>query len=139
MGRAILSLLLWWIAGPTSAGLVVIVHPDNPVPQLRREQVVDIFMGRRLTFPQGSDIVLPLDQAPDSTTRAAFYQALVGKSVAQVNAYWARLLFTGRATPPRVLQTPAAILKAVRENPDAIGYIDSDDPPPGVKTVYRVK
>jgi ABC-type phosphate transport system substrate-binding protein len=137
--QAFSLLLLIWMAEPAAAGILVIVHRDNPVSQLQREQVVDIFMGRRMTFPQGGDVVLPLDQAPDSAVRSTFYRALVGKSVAQVNAYWARLLFTGRATPPRVLPTPAAILKAVRENPDAIGYIESDHVPTDVKAVFSLE
>ena len=63
---------------------------------------------------------------------------MVGKSLSQVNAYWARLLFTGRASPPRSLPSPAAILQSVRENKDAIAYIDSRDLDQSVKVVFRL-
>ena len=120
------------------AGIVVIVHPDNPVNSLSRNQVIDIFMGRFTCFPNGS-IALPIDQAPDCQTRNDYYRLLVGKSVSQVNAYWARLLFTGRATPPRPLDSAVKVLEAVSNNRDAIAYINEQDSTASVKIVYRLE
>lgn len=130
--------LLAALGASGAAETVVIVNPGNPVASLSREQVVDIYMGRQLNFPNGSS-ALPIDLPPDTAQRAGFYQRLVGRSVAQINAYWARLLFTGRATPPRVLGSVAAVLKSVRENRDAIAYVSSDDLDGKVKVAYRFK
>jgi ABC-type phosphate transport system substrate-binding protein len=120
------------------AELLVIAHPGNPIDQFTREQVVDLYMGRLSNFPDGRP-ALPIDQAAESPARAQFYQTLIGKSVPQVNAYWARLLFTGRATPPRVLGQVNAILRTVRENPDALAYVDSKDYDGRAKVLYRMK
>ena len=130
--------LLLSLSSPARAELVVVVHPANPVNELKREQVVDIFMGRKQNFPAGS-AALPIDLAADSPLRSAYYRDLVGKTVPQVNAYWARLLFTGRATPPRVMPDAQAVLKSVRENRDAIAYLDSKDVDGKVKVVYQLK
>ena len=70
--------------------------------------------------------------------RSAFYRGLVNKSVAEVNAYWAKLLFTGRASPPQVVGNSRAVLAAVRDNKSAIGYVDSADVDDSVKVVARV-
>ena len=118
--------------------LVVVVNPSNPVEQLSHGEVVDIYMGRRATFPDGRT-ALPVDLPSDSPLRASYYQLLVDKTVPQINSYWARLLFTGRATPPRVLSDLASVLETVGENRDAIGYADSDHLSPGVKVVFRLK
>lgn len=126
------------LAGVVSAELVVIVNANNPISELTREQVVDLYMGRRTQFPDGRP-ALPIDLSPDSPLRAAYYQTLVGKTVAQVNAYWARLLFTGRATPPRVLSTPETVLDVVHANPDAIAYLDSQMLDDHVHIVYRLR
>jgi hypothetical protein len=123
---------------PARAETVVIVNPGNPVASLSRDQVVDIYLGRQLNFSNGNT-ALPIDLPPDAALRSGFYRGLVGKSVAQINAYWARLLFTGRATPPRVLSGVPAILKSVRENRDAIAYVNSDDVDGKVKIVFRLK
>ena len=71
--------------------------------------------------------------------RSSFYRKLVDKSVAEINAYWARLLFTGRATPPRVLSSDPLVVKSVRENLDAVAYVDSKNLDGKVKVVYRLK
>ena len=134
----ILIFVISCFLNPVLAELVVIVHPDNPVSSLTRNQLVDIYMGRDMNFPNGRQ-TLPIDLDPDSPYRAVFYQALVGKTVNQVNAYWARLLFTGRATPPRVLSGAENVLKVVSENKDAIAYIDTEHLNDEVKVVYKIK
>jgi len=95
-------------------------------------------MGRFTNFPNGR-IALPIDQAPDSQTRSDYYRLLVGKSVPQVNAYWARLLFTGRATPPRPLDSATKVIEAVGNNRDAIAYINEQECSDSVKIVYRLE
>lgn len=134
----ILTLLLILLAGAAQAEVVVVVHPDNPAQEFSRRQLVDLYMGRTLYFPDGG-LVLRIDQAPESSVRAHFYRGLVDKSVAEVNAYWARLLFTGRASPPQILEDSQSVLKAVRANRNAIGYIDSADVDNTVKVVGRVQ
>ncbi|MCU0841616.1 MAG: hypothetical protein MUC79_07845 [Thiobacillaceae bacterium] len=134
----LIALLTGMLAVPAHAELVVVVHPDNPVGELRREQVVDLYTGRGTKFPAGNAVIL-IDHAADSELRAAFYRGLVGKTVAQINAYWARLLFSGRASPPIVLPSVAAVLDAVRKNRDAIAYLDSRDLDGRVKVVFRLK
>lgn len=117
--------------------LLVIVNAANPLDRLTREELLDIYMGRRSHFPTG-DPALPLDLDADSPLRATYYQTLTGKTVAQINAYWARLIFTGRATPPRVLPDAAAALEAVRGNRHAIAYIDARSLPSQVKIVFQL-
>lgn len=139
-GFVVLLAMSICLVGVARAELIVIVNADNPIETLTREQVMDLYMGRRSHFPDGRH-ALPLDLDADSPLRKAYYQALVGKTVAQVNAYWARLLFTGRATPPRVLPSPEAVLEVVRANKDAMAYLDSqtltDSDHDQVKIVYR--
>lgn len=125
-------------AADAFAEIVVIVNPDNETTGLSRRQLIDLYMGRYQNFPNG-EAALPLDQAPDSPIRKLFYKAMVDKSVAEVNAYWARLLFTGRASPPRVMAGSAEILKAVRDNRGAIGYIESSELDGSVKVVTHVE
>ncbi|MBV1920666.1 MAG: hypothetical protein KUG73_08275, partial [Pseudomonadales bacterium] len=102
-------------ASPLQAGIVVIVNSENTASDFSQRQLVDLYMGRDLYFPDGS-MALRLDQSPKSQVRHDFYRNLVGKSVAQINAYWARLLFTGRASPPQVISDSQGVLKAVRNN-----------------------
>ena len=129
-----MGLLLSWQA---QAELVVVVHPANPADSLSRREVVDLYMGRTQYFADGN-LVLRLDQPPESENRKNFYRGLVNRTVAEVNAYWAKLLFTGRASPPQVVSDSDAVRRAVSRNVNAIGYLDSADVDETVKVVARV-
>jgi ABC-type phosphate transport system substrate-binding protein len=122
--------------GTAQAEILVIANPQSNITTLTREQVVDIYMGRSSNFPNGRPAIA-FDLKGDQPARAAFYQQLVGKSVAQINAYWARLLFTGSATPPMALKDTATMLHMVQENRDAIGYIDSAETTGKLNVVFR--
>ncbi len=119
------------------ADIVVVVNLANPVSSFNHRELVDLYMGRNLHFSDGS-LVLRLDQAPESAVREQFYRALVDKSVAQVNAYWAKLLFAGRATPPQFVSDSQSALTAVRSNRNAIAYVNSSDLDDSVKVVAHV-
>lgn len=119
------------------AAIVVIVNTDNPVNNFTQRQLVDLYMGRNLYFPDGR-LAIRLDQSPGSSIREEFYQQLVGKTVAEVNAYWARLLFTGRASPPQVMNNSERVIEAVTKNKNAIGYVRESELVDTVKVVGRV-
>jgi len=110
------------LAASAQADLAVIAHPKNNIDRMTPQQVQDIFLGRTRTFPNGR-FALPIDQY--SPSRAAFYQRLTGRPVEQINAYWARIVFTGQASPPLRLPDDAAVVQTVRENEGAISYIDT--------------
>jgi len=120
MKKLLLSLILTFPIASAQAELVVITHITNNL-NLTAKQVQDIFMGRTRLFPNGK-FALPIDQS--SPLRAEFYQKLTARPVEQINAYWARIMFTGQASPPQQLPDDKAVLQTVRENEGAIGYID---------------
>ncbi|RZA00844.1 MAG: hypothetical protein EOO68_10855 [Moraxellaceae bacterium] len=123
-------------SAPAWADLVLIVNAQNPVDTLERKQVVDIFMGRSTAFPNQKPA-----QALDignSELRTNFYKTLTGKSVAQVDAYWATLVFAGRMSPPEKLANETAIINAVSNNPAAIGYVNRQTLPATVKVVMEL-
>jgi hypothetical protein len=117
--------------------IVVIVNPASGVSEMTRAQVADVFMARDRHLPTGVT-ALPLDMSVQSVERREFYSKLLRKSVPEINAYWARLLFSGRATPPQQVSDPSAALKAVAENKGAIAYLDKKDVDSRVKVVLEL-
>jgi ABC-type phosphate transport system substrate-binding protein len=107
--------------------ITVIANSKNDLGSLTRKQIADIYMGRVTSLPNGS-VPLPLDYQGDSAVRSRFYQSITGKNMAQINAYWARLSFTGQANPPRRLADKATIVQVVGKNQGALGYVDSIAP-----------
>ncbi|MGZ0018926.1 hypothetical protein [Nitrosomonas sp. wSCUT-2] len=133
---AIIVLLLL-ISTQTRADIVVVVHPSSRLKHLTQQQVIDIYMGR-IHSVGDIDPVIPYDQPQDSEIREDFYQFLMGRPIAFINAYWARLLFTGRASPPRQVTDNMSIIDIVEKNPNAIGYINERNLNDRVSVVFRV-
>lgn len=140
MQRALTSLILAGLAfaAPARADLVVITHPRAGVDQLTREQVINIFLGRFRQFSSGI-AAEPIDLPPDTAEKAAFYQKLVGKELAEINAYWARLVFSGRTQPPRQATSAAQMLELVASTPGAIGYVERPKGESRVKIVFELE
>ena len=107
----------------TFAEIVVIGNIQNSQQQLTALQVQDIYMGRTRTFPDGK-LAYPFDQAD---LRGEFYIKLTQRPVAQINAYWARLMFSGRTSPPTKLPDDQSIIEIVKKHEDAIGYINKEN------------
>ncbi len=120
------------------ADIAVVVNPKNQVRKLSKRQVTDLFMGRYVAFPGGM-LALPLDLPVGDNTRDVFYKKISGKSVAQVNAYWAKLIFSGRATPPQVAPGKKEVTEMVANNKNAIAYMNIKDVTSKVKIVYLIK
>lgn len=105
------------------ADVVVIVHPSNDA-EIDIKVVKRIFLGKESKFSNGKE-ALPINQVPSSAARGSFDSDALGRSSNQIAAYWAKLIFTGKGIPPKELDSDAAVLDTVANNPNAIGYIDS--------------
>ena len=116
--------------------LVVVVLRENGVPALSRAEVFDIFMGRSRSLPDGRRVV-PLDLGEGSILRDRFYQEVLERSPAQVRAHWARLLFTGRGSPPRSVDSLDEVLLAMKQNPQSIAYLPRRVLTPALAVVYE--
>lgn len=112
--------LLWLPRAARAQDVVVIVNAGSHIHSLTRDQVIDIFMGRFRQLPSGAT-ALPIDVA-DTALRQTFYERLVHKSLAEIGSYWARLVFSGEASPPFQAPDARTALKLVATNPDAIAY-----------------
>ena len=117
--------------------LVVVVNPKIGVNKLTRQEVIDIYMGRTRQLPSGAT-ALPLDVSPSQPERARFYEQLTGKSIAEINAYWARLMFSGRASPPAQVRNQEEALLMVMDNRSALSYIERSKVTPQVKVVFEL-
>lgn len=115
------------------ADMAVIVHPDN-ASTFSPEIIKKIFLGKQTKFTNGQ-VAIPMNAAESLPTYDAFNEKMTGKSRTQINAYWARLVFTGKAQMPRALPSDAEIVSTVSINQGAISYIDSSSVTDKVKVV----
>ena len=130
----VLLALLLSTQGVAAEELVLIVHRDSGISTLSREQASHLFLGRVKMLPSGGRAnvveVEPL--------RASFYRRLLGREIAEINAYWARLQFSGRTQPPLRVSDSAAAVARVAEDPQAIAFADVVPDDPRARVVLRL-
>lgn len=120
------------MCGTTQAEVAIIVNPANSAA-ISSEDIKSLFSGRQKSFTDGKTaLILALEE--DNPTRTAFNNAVLGKTDAQTKAYWSKLLFTGKGTPPKEISA-SEMLQMVADNRNTIGYIDAASVNDTVKVV----
>lgn len=119
-----LCLALLLISGNASAELAVVANPNSGIEKLSKDEVINIYMGRTRKLPNGLT-GMPIDLNNTHHEKMQFYSLLVGKELAEINSYWARLRFSGLGQPPLQVNSMEDAINLVSENKGAIAYIDS--------------
>jgi ABC-type phosphate transport system substrate-binding protein len=111
--------------------LVIIVNKAN-TQAIDIGLVTKIYTGDMLTWSDGSSIAA-LDQSDDAVHEQFAKQ--IGKTAGNLRTIWARLMFGGKATPPRPVTGDAEVKSAVSASKTAIGYIGAASVDDTVKVV----
>lgn len=131
------GLTLLAIPAARAEKLVVIVNPASGVEHLAVDDAVNIFMGRYRRLPSGIS-AMPIDIGKDSAERRDFYHRLVGKDLPAIDAYWARLVYSGATSPPLRAPNGATAVDIVADNVAAIAYVKSSQADTRVKVVLEL-
>lgn len=102
---------LLWTSPVALDGLVMVVHPDNPVSDLSRTQAQGLFNGRITNWQEvggASGPVRILARPSRTAVRALFDERVLAEQRLDVNA--------------RVEPEQAGLVTAVAGDPDAVGY-----------------
>lgn len=126
---------LFMLPLPAFSEIAVVVHPQNE-SELTLNYLRKIFLAKTKLFPSGENAVM-VGQKTGSDIRKEFLKKLLNKSEKQMNAYWSRLIFTGKALPPKAIGSDAEVKRLVSENPALIGYIDAESVDDSVRVVVR--
>lgn len=119
----LIGLALSLTSAAAMADVVAVVSAKSSITAVSKSQLADIFLGKTNRFPDGTQAT-PVDQAEGSAARDEFYDKIVGKTAAQIKAYWSKIIFTGRGQPPPTVSSSLEMKKRISENPAAIGYLD---------------
>jgi ABC-type phosphate transport system substrate-binding protein len=119
------------VASVHATEIVVVVNPKNPATRMFSEQAAQFFLGKSTLFT-------PIEFAEGSAVRSAFQTKVLGKDSSQVKAVWAKLVFTGKATPPKEFGSAAEVKKAVANDVNAIAYLEKSQVDDTVKVILAV-
>lgn len=122
------------MSGIAQAGVVVIAHPSGP-DALSQSKISKLYLGKSKKLPNGANAQV-IEQSAGSNIRNEFHKGVTKKSDAQLQAYWSRLIFTGKGKPPKTIGSSALVKNQVASNTNAIAYIDSSEVDDSVKVIF---
>lgn len=112
------------------AEVAVIVNQTNGA-SVSKADITAIFLGKVKKFSDGS-VAVPI--VSGGATSDEFNGKLLGKTSSQLKSYWSKLVFTGKANPPK--KVPAdTVVKLIKTNVNMIGFVDSAGVTADVKVV----
>lgn len=129
--------LLAAIAGPlcaSAAEYVVVVNASNRSASISRDELARMFTLQTTDWPDGTH-VKPADQVKGAKPRLAFSRDVLGMTAGEVEKFWIKSIYSGRAVPPPQFHSDAAVVAFVRDNPGGIGYVTPGTPLDGVKAI----
>jgi ABC-type phosphate transport system substrate-binding protein len=133
LSLAVAAFLCVMAGAASAADYLIVVNKDNANP-VDKDFVAKAFRGEAKSWPAGGNVTtvaLPEENA----SRVAFDKDVLGKSPSQSRALWAQLTFSGKAVPPKMVDSDADVIKAVSENKNAIGYVSAGGATAAVKVV----
>jgi methyl-accepting chemotaxis protein len=98
--------------------------------------VAKIYQGELKSWSDGTPTAA-IDLPEDNPTRAAFCTEVVGKSVANLKALWAQMVFSGKALPPKMVASDDDVKKAVSGVKGGVGYIKASAVDDSVKVAFE--
>lgn len=122
------------LSGLAYAEVAVIVNPSAGVDAASKEEIARLFLGKTTNIKGVA--LTAVDQAEGNATRNAFYQKVADKTASQLNAYWSRLIFTGKGQPPEPVADDSEVLQSVSEDAGTIGYVDASAVNGTVKVIF---
>lgn len=123
--------LLFWLLPVAAKAQVFVVNGGVKSAGIGKGDLVDIYTGAANTFPDGSPVVPVLLKS--GPAQDGFLKNYIGKGEAAVRGAWMRLVFAGKATMPKTLDTDADVIHYVASTAGAIGYIAAPPDDPHVK------
>ncbi|MCG8538030.1 MAG: phosphate ABC transporter substrate-binding protein, partial [Pseudomonadales bacterium] len=102
-----------------SAEVVVVVSSDSAIGNPDAQSLQQLFLGKRDYIGDASAV--PIDQSEGNEARDEFYSKVIDKTPSQLNAYWSRLIFTGKGAPPKQYFDDAEIIEVILEDDEAVG------------------
>lgn len=112
---------LIFACGCAQADLVIVTHPNTAVTSITSTQLERLYFGMSSRLPDGT-VATVFDV--DGENKSLFYSKVLKKTPEQVSKYWTRMLFTGKAQPPRAVKSDE-LKAALLRQPGSLGYMDS--------------
>jgi len=113
------------------AGLVVVGNPA--MSELDASTVKKLYLGKAKSLQ-----IEAVDLEDGHPKKGEFHQAITQKTEAQLQAYWAKRVFTGKGQPPKAVGQESLAKDMVASSTNTIAYIDESLVDSTVKVILKL-
>ena len=131
--RQVFSLILALVAGialmtprkadtsEVASDVRIIANATVPVSQISKEDIKEIFLGRKVRWKDGQQIVVVTSKQHE--VHKQFVIQYTDMTPFQFMSWWRKLLFTGKGLLPLSFKTEKELTEYIANNSGAIGYL----------------
>jgi ABC-type phosphate transport system substrate-binding protein len=113
--------------------VVIIANQDVPVMHLYREDIKEIFMGKKINWENSEKITFVIQDRTDTSDK--FLKTYLRKNAYDYDVFWKKQVFTGKGQAPRSFSSEQDLARFVAQTPGAIGYVSLDIDMDAVKII----
>ncbi|MFQ5735930.1 MAG: phosphate ABC transporter substrate-binding protein [Thermodesulfobacteriota bacterium] len=116
------------------AGVTVVVNIQNPVSSISRRNLSNIYKLKKKSWDTGG-IIDAVNLPQGDPLREKFSGAVLHKGSAAMEKYYLKNALSGKGQPPRTASSSEEVKEIVKNNSNAVGYIDSSEVDSSVKVL----
>lgn len=134
------SILLFTLisANTVYAGdVAIVVNAQSGISELSPIEAKNLFLKKVHKLPNGEKAIVRTLPEDDPATEF-FRKRILKKNSREWKQYWSRLTFSGKGQAPKSVESAALLKQFIKENENAIGYVNVQDVDDSVKVVYVI-
>lgn len=121
------------LAGTGVTDVKVIANPSIAASAVSAAELKSVFLAMSTSLGDGSRVEPVLEKS--GATHEAFVRHYLEKTDSALQIYYRSLVFTGKASMPKMLGSDAQVVAYVARTRGAIGYVSAAASTAGVKTL----
>ncbi len=129
----LLIILLMLMTTILNAKIIIIINKGSDIKVLPKPAAKAIFMGELKSLKGIDELVVTIQSDTDS--HSGFLQEYIGSTSSDFKKHWEKMIYTGKAMEPEVMNSDQEVIDYVKANKGAIGYIDVKSLDDSVKAV----
>jgi len=114
---------------------MVVVTNTSVVEKLSKSEVKRLFLSKTNKV---HNINIKVVELSENGEKDKFYKQISGKSKSQLRSYWTRLIFTGKARPPKQVNNMQELLKEMKKSEVIVTYLPKNKVTKQMKIVYTL-
>ncbi len=116
--------------------LAVVTSAQLNLPKLDAPTIERLFL---LKTNHLGTIRIKVVELKHETIKSHFYAQISGKSLTQLRAYWTKLIFTGKAQPPKQLEDIDALRAMLKTGQNIVTYLPLEQVDASMQVLYTLK